>query len=121
MKLFINFLLTFIIFGVGNEYFNEYINIDSMQTLIIASLLMFALNYLFSLLMMISLASILVGIGCFTTIILYFISWVLTPVKLWLLNTYLSGFEIHGFWTYVILTVTLSIFSYTQKTNKTSN
>ncbi|NEW04660.1 phage holin family protein [Paenibacillus sp. SYP-B3998] len=61
--------------------------------------------------------SIVIGIGCLTTPLLILASLILTPIKLWLLDRYLSGFEIHGFWTYVIMSIVLSIFTAKAKSN----
>ncbi|WP_179280982.1 phage holin family protein [Paenibacillus sp. XY044] len=111
MRNILNFLVTFLVFWVGNQYFNQYISITDTKTLVIASLLMFIISLLFSLAMVLSVMLITVGIGCLTTPALIIASIVLTPIKLWLLDKYLNGFEIHGFWTYVILTIVLSIFT----------
>lgn len=111
MRNLFNLLLTFGVFWVGNEYFKEYISISDTKTLIIATLLMVAIGYLFGLLMAVSVLTIPIGIGCLTTIVLFFVAIILTPIKLLLLDKYLVGFDINGFWTYVILTCVLSIFS----------
>ena len=116
MKNLFNLLLTGLVFWVGNEYFNEYISIVNTKTLIISALLMFGISYLFRYLMLASVLTIPIGIGCLTTIILFFVAIVLTPIKLWLLDKYLSGFYINGFWTYVVLSGILSIFSFSVKT-----
>jgi len=119
MRNILNLLLTGVVFWVGNEYFNEYISILDTKTLIIATLLMFGIGYLFSWLMLISMTSIVVGIGCITTPILFLAIFILTPIKLLLLDKYLVGFNINGFWTYILLTIALSIFSISVKTNRT--
>jgi len=111
MRNILNAILTFLVFWVGNEYFKEYIFISDTKTMIIATLLMIAIGYLFSLLMVTSVLAIPLGIGCLTTIILFFVAIVLAPIKLWLLDKYLIGFDINGFWTYVVLTAVLSIFT----------
>ncbi|GIP36425.1 phage holin family protein [Paenibacillus sp. J2TS4] len=111
MRHLVNLLVTLAVFWVGNEYFHEYISIADTKTLIFAAILMFIIGYLFTLLMIFSVASIAVGVGCLTTPVLLLASLVLTPIKLWLLDHYLAGFNIHGFWTYVILTIVLAIFS----------
>jgi len=117
MRNILNLILTFSVFWIGNEYFKEYLSISDTKTIIIATLLMVAMGYLFSLLMVASVLTIPIGIGCLTTIILFFVAIVLTPVKLWLLDSYLLGFYINGFWTYVVLTVILSIFTIKAKSN----
>ncbi|WP_379117670.1 phage holin family protein [Paenibacillus hodogayensis] len=107
----LHLLVTLLVFWLGNEYFHEYIAISDTKTLILATILMFVISFLYGLLLTVSFVSIVVGIGCLTTPLLILASLVLTPIKLWLLDRYLPGFEIHGFWTYVILSVVLSIFT----------
>ncbi|CAG7614159.1 hypothetical protein PAECIP111802_00049 [Paenibacillus allorhizosphaerae] len=109
MRNILNLLITFFVFWVGNQYFHEYISITDTKTIILATVLMFVISFLYSFLLTVSFISIVVGVGCLTTPLLIAGSVVLTPMKLWLLDKYLTGFEIHGFWTYVILTVILSI------------
>jgi len=116
MRNLFNLILTGIVFWVGNQYFNEYISIVDDKTLIISALLMFGISYLFRYLMLASVLTIPIGIGCLTTILLFFVAIVLTPIKLWLLNKYLPGFCINGFWTYVVLSGLLSVFSFSVKT-----
>ena len=116
-----NLLLTGLVFWIGNEYFNEYISIINTKTLIISALLMFGISYLFRYLMLASVLTIPICIGCLTTIILFFVAIVLTPIKLYLLDKYLPGFCINGFWTYVVLSGVLSIFSFSTKTENKNN
>ena len=118
MKKIIDFILIFIVFWIGNEYFSQSISIKDIQTLIIATLFMFLIGWLYCLLFIISTVSIGCLIGCLTTPILYLGLFILTPIKLWLLTKYLPGFEVHGFWTYVLLTVTFSIFSSVTQSSK---
>ncbi|TXK83460.1 phage holin family protein [Paenibacillus sp. N3.4] len=117
MKNILNFLVTVLVFWIGNEYFSSYISISDTKTLILASILMFLISFIYSLIMAASVLSILVGIGCLTTPLLILASLILTPIKLWLLNTYLPGFHIHGLWTYVIMSVVLSIFTVKARSN----
>lgn len=120
MKNLFNLLLTGGVFWVGNKYFSEYISIVDMKTLMIATLLMVGIGYLFGLFMLTSVLTIPLVVGCFTTVILFLMAFILTPIKLWLLDTYLIGFNINGFWTYVVITAILSIFSIkSKKENKT--
>ncbi|WP_171687637.1 phage holin family protein [Paenibacillus planticolens] len=111
MRNILNLLVTFLVFWCGSQYFNPYISISDTKTLIFATVLMFVISFIYGLLLTISMLSIVIGIGCLTTPLLVAASLVLTPIKLWLLDKYLPGFEIHGFWTYVILTILLSIFT----------
>ena len=59
-----NLLLTGLVFWIGNEYFNEYISIINTKTLIISALLMFGISYLFRYLMLASVLTIPICIGC---------------------------------------------------------
>ena len=77
---------------------------------------MFGISYLFRYLMLASVLTIPIGIGCLTTIILFFVAIVLTPIKLWLLDKYLPGFC-----TFVVLSGILSIFSFSVKTENKNN
>lgn len=121
MKNFINLLVTIAVFWVGNEYFHEHLSIADTRTLIFAAVLMFVISYLYSFALIVSGLLIPLGIGCFTTIALILASIVLTPIKLWLLDRYLPGFEIQGFWTYVILTIVLSVFTVKANTYKNNH
>ncbi|MEK8127145.1 phage holin family protein [Paenibacillus filicis] len=111
MKNVLNFIVTVLVFWIGKEYFSEYVSITDTKTLLIASVLMFVISFLYGLAMVFSLLLIPVGIGCLTTPALMLASLILTPIKLWLLNQYLGGFAIHGFWTYVVITIVLSMFT----------
>ena len=118
MRNILNFVATFIVFWMGSHYFSTYLSIADNRTLVLASVLMFVISFLYSLVMAMSVLSIAVGIGCLTTPFLILASLVLTPIKLWLLDKFLPGFEIHGFWTYVVLTIILSIFTAKAKSSK---
>lgn len=117
MRSTLNLLITFLVFWFGSHYFNEYISISDTATLILATVLMFVISFIYGFLLAASMISIVVGIGCLTTPLLIAASLVLTPIKLWLLDMYLPGFEINGIWTYVILTIILSIFTVKVKRN----
>ncbi|WP_168928895.1 phage holin family protein [Paenibacillus dokdonensis] len=118
MRNLLNLLVTFLVFWCGSQNFNQYISISDTQTLILATVLMFVISFIYVFLLTVSMISIVIGIGCLTTPLLVAASLVLTPIKLWLLDKYLTGFEIHGFWTYVILAIILSIFTVKVKSNK---
>jgi len=111
MRNVLNLLVTFAVFWLGNAYFHQHVSIADTRTLVLATVLMFVISFLYSFLLTLSFLSIIVGIGCLTTPLLMAASVVLTPIKLWLLDRLLPGFELHGFWTYVILTVVLSLFT----------
>jgi len=99
-------------------FFNNYINISDTKTLLIATILMFVVGYLYSLLVAMSITTIPIGIGCITIIPLILGAFIITPLKLLLLDKFLPGFQINEFWTYMILTVVLSIFSISTEKNK---
>ena len=120
MKNLANFIITLGVFYLGNRYFNEYISIADNKTLLIAAASMLIMNVLFGLLMMTSMMSIFVGVGCITTPILILAMFMLTPIKLLILSIFLPGFSIHGFWIYVLLSLILGIFSLKTQT-KTTN
>ncbi len=115
------FLVTLLVFWAGNEYFSQYVSVADTKTLLIASVLMFIISFLYGLALVFSVILIPLGIGCLTLPALMLAALVLTPLKLWLLNQYLPGFEIHGFWTYVILTIVLSIFTVEVKKDRHSH
>ncbi|MFC4966596.1 phage holin family protein [Paenibacillus sp. GCM10023248] len=118
MRSIVNALITFAVFWVSSNYFSEHVHIDSTKTMILATCFMVVISYLFTWLFVISLLAISVGVGCVTSVILFIIGLVLTPVKLLLLSAYLPGFEVSGFWTYVILTVILSVFKIRSRTKQ---
>lgn len=111
MRNIINFLATFAVLWIGSTFFGEYIQIQDIKTLIIATIFMFVIDWIFSILVGLSALLIPIGIGCITIIPLILAAFVLTPIKLMLLSKYLGGFMINGFWTYLALTVILSIFN----------
>ncbi|MFC5450113.1 phage holin family protein [Paenibacillus aestuarii] len=111
MRNILNFIVTIIVFWIGSHYFSPYLSISDTQTLVLASIFMFVISLIYSFVLAMSVLSIVIGIGCLTTPFLILASLVLTPIKLWLLDKFLPGFEIHGFWTYVVLTIALSIFT----------
>lgn len=126
MRRIFNLFMIGLIFWIGSTYFSEYLFIADMKTLIIATLFMYVLGVIYGSLMVVSVLAITIGIGCFTTIVLILGAFILTPLKLWLLNEYLIGFNIYGgFWTYVVLTLVIGLFTIqaktTTKTTSTNN
>ena len=111
MRNIINFLATFAVLWIGSTFFGEYIQIQDIKTLIIATIFMFVIDWIFSILVGLSALLIPIGIGCITIIPLILAAFVLTPIKLILLSKYLDGFMINSFWTYLALTVILSAFT----------
>jgi hypothetical protein len=121
MKKIINFFLTVLIFWLGMTYFSEYIQINNTQTLLIASLLMFALDLLFIALMYVSMLTSVIAIGCLPFIIGIIVLPFLDFIKLYYMSKYLSGFYINGFWTYILLVAALSIFKLRDKSSSENN
>lgn len=121
MRNIINFVFTFLVLLAGSHYFPDYVNIKDTETLILASFLMFAIAFVFGITLVFSILLIPIGIGCLTTIILFIVALLLTPIRLYILDMYLPGFEINGFWTYVVLSVSLMFFTIKAKTETKSN
>lgn len=111
MRNIFNFLVTLCVLWAGRKFFGEYIQINDTQTLMIATIFMFVIGWIFNVLLGLSALLIPVGIGCITIIPLILAAFVLTPIKLMLLSRYLDGFMINGFWAYLALTAILSIFT----------
>ena len=118
MRNILNLLLTFGVLWLGNSFFNDSVQISDTKTMVIASLIMFGISMAYGILLLFSASLIPIGVGCFTTVILFVVGIGLTPIKLLLLNKYLEGFTISGFWTYVLITVCLSIFTINFKSNE---
>jgi hypothetical protein len=116
MRKIINFLLTMLILWVGSQYFNPYVHIDLTKTLIIATVLMFAMSIAFGYIMVFSALLTPILIGCLPLLISFIMAPFLKIIELCLLNKYLVGFHIYGFWTYVLLGVIMFIFSIEIKT-----
>jgi uncharacterized membrane protein YvlD (DUF360 family) len=116
MRKIINFLLTMFVLWVGSQYFYPYIRIDSTKTLIIATVLMFAMSIAFGYIMLLSAFLTPILIGCLPLLITVILVPFLKIIELWILNKYLVGFHIYGFGTYVLLGVIMFIFSIEIKT-----
>jgi uncharacterized membrane protein YvlD (DUF360 family) len=120
MRNILNLIITFAIFYVGDKYFTDYIHFSDMKTMILSTALMFVIGWIFGRLLLLSFLLIPVGIGCLTSVLLILMAFVLTPIKLALIDTYVPGAEINGFWTYVIITVALSVFTIKSKSSDTT-
>ena len=121
MRRILNLALTILIFWVGSTYFHNYITIDSTTTLIVASLLMFAISYLVSFVVIAICVAIAVESTLATIVLLLMFPFliILTPIKLYLLSTYLEGFKIYGgFWTYLVLTIIFGMFTISDSSSK---
>lgn len=110
MKEIINFGSISAIFALGSKFFGEYIQIQDSKTLLLAVILMFAMGLVLDMLIGASVLLMPVGVGCLTIIPLIVVAFVFTPLRLWILDTYLAGFSINGLWTYISLTAMISIF-----------
>lgn len=111
MRNIFNFLVTLAVLWIGSTFFSEYIQIRDTKTLIIATIFMFVIGWVFNILVSLSALLMPIGIGCITIIPLILAAFILTPIKLVLLSRYLDGFMINGFWAYLALTAILSIFT----------
>lgn len=112
----LNFILTIVVFYVGSHYFPESVYIADDKTLILTAVLRFALALLLVWTFAISLMLIPIGIGCVTSIPLFIAMIFSTPLILWVIDHYVDGFAIHGFWTYVLLTGIFMIFGFKANT-----
>jgi predicted neutral ceramidase superfamily lipid hydrolase len=101
-------------------YFNQYIQINGTQTLIIASLLMFAMDMAFAAILYILALTSVVAIGCIPLIIGIILLPFIGFIKLYCLNRFLPGFHINGVLTYLLLVASLSIFKL-REPNKKNN
>ncbi|MNK38838.1 hypothetical protein D3C87_574360 [compost metagenome] len=71
---------------------------------------MFAIGMVYAVVLIVSLLAIPLGVGCITSIPLIIGALFITPLSLWLLDKYMPGVEVNGFWTYVVITLVLSMF-----------
>ena len=110
MRRIMNFLLTMFVLWFSSENFTS-VYINSTKTLILATVLMFAISIIFGYIVMLSVLLTPILIGCLPLIISIIIAPFMTIIELLLLDKYLVGFHIQGFWTYVLISVVLSIFS----------
>jgi len=99
----------FVLWFSSENFSGIYIN--STKTLILATVLMFAISIIFGYIVMLSALLTPILIGCLPLIISIIIAPFMTIIELLLLDKYLVGFHIQGFWTYVLISVVLSIFS----------
>lgn len=116
MRRIINFFLTLLVLWAGSHFFSSNISINSTQTLILATILMFGMTIIYGIIMLVSAALTPVLVGCLPLIISVILSPFLNLIELILLNKYLPGFHIYGTWTYILLTIIMMIFSIEIKT-----
>jgi uncharacterized membrane protein YvlD (DUF360 family) len=121
MRMLINALITFGIFWVGTEYFHEHIQIQDTKTMILATVFMSAMSIAYAWFMTLSFFTIPLGIGCITFVAGLLLVCILTPVKLLILDRYLPGFNIDGFWTYILMSVVLSITTIKGRSSSDNN
>lgn len=121
MRRIINFLLTLAVFWAASNWFGQYVHIEGTQTLILAALFMEVANVILGFVFLgLMLTSIIPVVGCFTILAIFCLAFVVTPIKLWLLCTYLPGFSINGLIAYVLLTIAIGIFSIEIKNTNSS-
>lgn len=123
MRNVINFIFTFLVLWAASNYFGDYVHIQDTGTLILATFLMFVMAYILGYALVFSILLIPIGIGCLTTIFLFVVALLFVPIRLYVLDAYLPGFDINGFWTYVALSISLMFFSvkYDQSTTESSS
>ena len=114
------------VFYIGNEYFNEYVNIGSIQTLIITSVLMVIASTIYGgvitsiskkLIEMVSKGDNETAgcLGCLLVFIIVPSILIWTPLRLFILEAIFNDFIINGFWTYVLISLILIVFNLNKK------
>lgn len=117
-RLIANMFITFGIFWLADKFFHNYVQIEDITTMIIATLFVFVIGWIFG---KATVFLMMTGIGCLAFPVIYLIAWFLVPIKLILLDHYLPGFNINGFWAYVILSFLLYVLTWKKKVKKKEN
>lgn len=110
-------MLMFTMLYLGRGFFPNHIQIDSTETMVLAVFWMLVIGLLYACALTLSALLIPVGIGCLTTIPLLIIGFLLIPFELYMLDKYLVGFNINGFWTYIIFGLVYGALSIKSKNN----
>lgn len=129
MKRLLQLLVVSCTFYIGMIYFPEYIFINSMQTMIITSVLMVIFNSFIALVLdliiksmqnMVDNQEMSIGgvLGCLSLFIIIPTAILNTPIRLWILEGIFDGFKINGFWTYILLSILFVVFSIKKSENK---
>lgn len=117
MRAIINMMIMFTMLYLGRGFFPNHIQIDSTDTMIVAIFWMFVMGLLYTVAVVISALLIPVGIGCLTIVPLIIIGFLLVPFELYMLDKYLAGFTINGFWTYIIFGLVYGALSIKSRSN----
>lgn len=113
----INMVISFCILYFGNKLFPSHIVADSVQTIILCTLIVYVVHTIIGFLFI--LISQLIDLDSKAIIILgLIISLSMVAVSLLVCTKLLSGFEINGVLTYVLLTVAYISLSVTRKKSK---
>ena len=111
----INMVISFCILYFGNKLFPSHIVVDSIQTIILCTLIVYVVHivigFLFILISQLFKGNIIIVLGLI-------ISLSMVSVSLLVCTKLLGGFEINGVLTYVLLTVAYISLSVTRKKNK---
>lgn len=116
----INFGLTFGTLYFANQFFPESVFIKDINTVLLATVIMFAVSYLSGWLVILSGCLIPVGLGCLTIIPSLFLAFLSTPIALWLIDKNVNGFDINGFIPFILLWITIGVFSLSFKKAETT-
>lgn len=121
MRKIFNALIVALILFVGNYFWPDAIVIDSTRTLVLAVITYMACDFIsafaicgISGLLAITMNAFLLfvwGIAIFVMAL----AWV--PLKLWILSTYVPGFEIVGTLTWILLSIVIFMFGVEKKEN----
>jgi hypothetical protein len=71
--------------------------------------------------MYVSMLTSVIAIGCLPFVLGIILAPFLNFIKLYVLSTYLPGFYINGFWTYIFLVAALFIFKLGDKSKNNAN
>lgn len=102
MRTILNMMVTFWMLYFGDKFFPNHIQIDSTNTMVLAVFWMLVISIIYRIALGLSVLLIPVGIGCLTIIPVLVVGLLLVPFELYMLDKYLAGFTINGFWTYII-------------------
>lgn len=109
MRAILNLISIALILWAGSVYAPDYIQIIDTSTLAVATLAIWA-----TWLIVVVLLSVLALLGAMARSVFMLIAPIIfilfaTPIALVIVNNTLAGFHIEGFWTYVALTICISI------------
>jgi hypothetical protein len=113
MRKILNYLLTVLVLFVGWKISPTTIVFASTGSIFITALVMWLISLAFILLIvpLIIGAALGDGLGGLIILITIGIALLAVPIELCIADALLTGFAIHGFWTYVLTTLALFIFT----------